>query len=64
MDGRGQWLLESGAVQSEGTKILYILTGTGDGDLRFLDDISEEYKRRFEQQSVLVTSGTTCVAFK
>ena len=64
MDGRGQWQLESGAVQKEGTKILYILTGTGDGELRLLDEISEEYKRRFEQESVLLTSDTTCVAFK
>ena len=55
---------ESGAVQKEGTKILYILAGTGDGEARLLDEISEEYKRRFEQESVLVTSDATCVAFK
>ena len=64
MDGRGQWQSESGAIQEERTKILYILTGTGDGEVRLLDEVSEEYKRRFEQESVLLTSDTTCVAFK
>ena len=64
MDGRGQWQLESGAVQKERTKILYVLTAPGDGGLRLLGEISEEYKRRFEQESVLVTSNTTCVSFQ
>ncbi len=64
MDGRGQWQLASGAVQREGTKILYILAGAGDGERRLLDEISEEYKRRFDQESVLMTSGTTCAEFK
>ena len=63
-DGRGQWQLESGAIQEEGTKVLYILTGTGDGEGRLLDELSEEYKRRFGQESVLLTSSTTCVSFK
>ncbi len=64
MDGRGQWQAEAGAVQKERTKILYILAGAGDGEVALLDEISEEYKRRFEQESVLLTSDTTCVAFK
>ena len=64
MDGRGQWQLESGAIQQEGTKILYLLTSKGDDEVSVLGDISEEYKRRFEQESVLLTSGATCVAFK
>lgn len=64
MDGRGQWQLETGAVQKEHTKVLYLLTGAGDGEQRFLEEISEEYKRRFGQESVLMTSGTTCAAFK
>ena len=64
IDARGQWQLESGAIQREGTKILYVLTDTGDGGVRLLDAISEEYKRRFGQESVLLTSDTTCVSFK
>ena len=64
MDGRGQWQPETGTIQKERTKVLYILTGTGDGEQRLLDEISEEYKRRFEQETVLMTSGTTCAAFK
>ena len=64
LDGRGQWQLETGAIQKEGTKILYLLTGTGDGEVLLLNEISEEYKRRFGQESVLLTSGTTCAAFK
>ena len=64
MDGRGQWQLESGAIQREGTKILYILTGPGDGGQQLLGEVSEEYKRRFGQESVLLTSSTTCVSFK
>ena len=64
MDGRGQWQLESGAIQREGTKILYILTGPGDGGQQLLGEVSEEYKRRFGQESVLLTSSTTCVSFQ
>ncbi len=64
MDGRGQWQLESGAIQKEGTKILYILTGVGEGKATLLNEISEEYKLRFGQESVLLTSGTTCAAFR
>ena len=64
MDGRGQWQLESGAIQKEGTKILYILTGMGEGKAILLNEISEEYKLRFGQESVLLTSGTTCAAFR
>ena len=64
MDGRGQWQLESGAIQMEGTKILYILTGPGDGGQQLLGEVSEEYKSRFGQESVLLTSSTTCVSFQ
>ena len=64
MDGLGQWQLESGAIQMEGTKILYILTGPGDGGQQLLGEVSEEYKRRFGQESVLLTSSTTCVSFQ
>ena len=63
LDGQGQWRGESGLVQMERSKLLVILAPPGDEPVRLLDEISDEYKRRFDQESVLRVVYDTCVSF-
>ena len=62
-DGAGQWQAESGEVLKEGTKILTLLVWPDDTALQRLNEISAEYERRFDQESVLLTSTETCASF-
>ena len=63
LDGQGQWRGEAGLVQMERSKLLVILAPPGDEPVRLLDEISDEYKRRFDQESVLRVVYDTCVSF-
>ena len=63
LDGQGQWRGESGLVQMERSKLLVILAPPGDAAPRLLDEISDEYKRRFDQESVLRVVYDTCASF-
>ena len=64
IDGKGQWRGSDGVIQKESSKILIIFVPNGDEDAESLIlQISNEYKRRFEQESVLKTVGETCLAF-
>ena len=62
-DGSGQWQTESGEVLKEGTKILTLLVWPDDSDEGLINEISAEYERRFNQESVLRTSAQTCASF-
>lgn len=63
IDGHGQWRGSDGAVQRERSKLLVILAPPGgDGD-RLISEVSEEYKRRFDQESVLRVVSDACVSF-
>ena len=63
LDAAGQWRGDSGAVQRERSKVLWILAAPGDETLRLIDEISQEYERRFNQESVLRIHGTACASF-
>ena len=63
LDGRGQWRDSEGLVQKERSKVLVILAPPSDGGMRLIDEISEAYERRFEQESVLRVVYDTCVSF-
>ena len=63
LDARGQWRDSEGAIQKERSKLLIILAAPGDDGMRRIDEISDEYKRRFSQESVLRVVDETCVAF-
>ena len=52
LDARGQWRGSEGLVQKERSKILVILVSPDDDSVRLIDEISDEYKRRFSQESV------------
>ena len=63
LDAAGQWQGDSGAVQRERSKVLWILAAPGAETLRLIDEISEEYERRFDQDSVLRIHGSACASF-
>jgi hypothetical protein len=63
LDGRGQWLDPSGNLQREPVKVLIGVSGaTQDEGLRLLDEISEEFETRFNQDSVfrVIPAGKVC----
>ncbi len=63
LDAAGQWRDSAGAIQRERSKLLWILAPPGDEARRLLDEISEEYERRFNQESVLRILGSACASF-
>ena len=63
LDAQGQWRDPAGLVQQERSKLLVILAAPGGYAMRLLDEISEEYERRFDQESVLRVVSDTCVSF-
>lgn len=63
LDARGQWRDSKGVVQKERSKLLVILAPKGDDQPRLLDEVSDEYKRRFDQELVLRVVSDACVSF-
>ena len=63
LDGEGQWRGENSDVQREDSKVLIILAPEGDEANSLIDEISEEYKSQFEQESVLKVVSRACVGF-
>ena len=63
LSGNGQWRNSSGEVLREGSKLLIIYAPPGDEGRRAIDEISEEYEQRFDQESVLRVIGRACVSF-
>ena len=62
-DARGQWRDSAGQIKKERTKVLVILAPPDGDGLRLINGISDEYKRRFSQESVLQVVDDTCVTF-
>ena len=63
LDAMGQWRGSEGLVQKERTKLLVILVPPHSDHSRSIGEISEVYKRRFGQESVLQVVSDTCVSF-
>ena len=63
LDAAGQWRDSAGAIQRERSKLLWILAPPGDEAQRLIDEISEEYERRFNQEAVLRILGNACASF-
>ena len=64
LDGRGQWRGGDGLIKKERSKLLVILAQPGGDKTSLIDEISDEYKRRFSQESVLQVVEDTCVSFR
>ena len=63
VDAKGQWRDSDGLVQKERTKLLVILVPPDRDSSGLIGEISEEYKHRFGQESVLQVVSNTCVSF-
>ena len=64
LDGQGQWRGSDGLIKREHSKLLVILAPPDDDKTRLIDEISDEYKRRFSQESVLQVVDDACVSFR
>ena len=63
LDAQGQWRDSEGQILRERSKVLVILAPPGEDPGRLIDEISDEYKRRFNQESVLEVESDICVSF-
>ena len=64
IDVAGQGRSDDGNIERERTKMLLVLAPLGGNALNLMDEISAEYKQRFNQNSVLRVVTEACVAFK
>ena len=64
IDGRGQWRGVEGVIKKERSKLLVILAPPDDDKTHLIDQVSDEYKRRFSQESVLQVVDDACVSFR
>ena len=62
-DGTGRWRNESGEILREQSKVLTLLVWPDETARQRLDEIAAQYKSRFDQESVLLTSAQTCASF-
>ena len=63
LDALGQWRDSEGLVQKERSKLLTIIVPPHPDNSHSISEISEVYKRRFGQESVLQMVSNTCVSF-
>jgi hypothetical protein len=64
LDARGQWRNpEGGTITHELSKLVKIIFADDTQKRAGLDAIAENYKRKFHQQSVLITLQPACVTF-
>ena len=62
-DAAGQWRDSEGVIVRERSKMVLILAEPDSDALTRLDEIADEYKRQFSQESVLRVVDSACVAF-
>ena len=62
-DARGQWRNSEGLVLKERSKVLVILAPPGEDGMRLTGEIADEYKLRFNQESVLRVVSDVCATF-
>ena len=63
VDAQGQWRGSEGTVQKERSKLLIVLAPPRGDGMQLVDEISFEYERRFNQESVLQVVDDACVSF-
>ena len=63
LEAQGQWRDSQGLVQKERSKLLVVLVPQGGDHTRLIDEVSDEYKRQFDQESVLRVVSDACVSF-
>jgi hypothetical protein len=63
VDASGQWRDSSGNVTRERSKILIVLHAPGAESARAIEEIRDQYKSRFGQESVMRVNSMARVAF-
>ena len=64
LDAYGQWRNPEGVVESARSKVLVVLAPPGEEPLSLIHEVSNEYKHRFDQDTVLQATSDACVAFR
>lgn len=64
LEATGQWRGAAGAVEQERSEIVTVFHPDTDQARRSVQEITGEYKRRFQQEAVLRESQQTCVRFE
>ena len=64
LDAYGQWRNLEGVVEKERSKVLVVLAPPGEEPLSLIHEVSDEYKRRFDQDAVIQATSAACVAFR
>ena len=64
IDGWGQWRDSSGIIVRERSRVLLILATPGGRARVRIQEIADAYVRTFDQESVLLATGTECVSFE
>ena len=62
-DAAGQWRNSQGQIARERSKMVLILAMPDSDATQRLEEITDEYKRRFSQESVLRVTDSACVKF-
>lgn len=63
LDASGQFLNQDGILILENSKIVILIYESSQGKNRAIQEIIENYKRRFQQESVLRTTSEVKVSF-
>ena len=63
LDGQGHWRDSQGLAYEERSKLRVVLAPIEDDLIRLTDEASEEYRRRFKQESVLRVVYDVCASF-
>lgn len=63
LDASGQWRNPEGSIERERSKVLLIMAPPEADALRLINEISDEYKQRFNQEAVLQAVTDACVSF-
>jgi hypothetical protein len=61
---RGQWKGRSGEVEQEQSEVVTLYHSGDEVARRAVAEITEEYKRRFQQEAVLRERASTCARFE
>ena len=63
LDASGQFRNSDGSIEKERSKVLLIMAPPEADALRLINEISDEYKQRFNQDAVLQAVTDACVTF-
>lgn len=64
LDAYGQWQDPEAVIEKERTKVLLVLAPDGDDPMRLINEVADEYKKRFSQAAVLKATSDACVEFR